>query len=81
MKKHAEQQNRFLCTLNSMNVEDCTQNKVLHDVSVYMYKALYIQLPGHILRTLGTAATQETILQLHIQETMYQWLHKMADQE
>lgn len=44
-------------------------------------RTLYIQLPGHILRILGTAATQETILQLHIQETMYQWLHKMADQE
>ena len=64
-----------------MNVEDCTQKKELHDVSVYMYNTLYIQLPGHILRTLGTVATQETILQLHIQETMYQWLHKMADQE
>lgn len=44
-------------------------------------RTLYIQLPGHILRILGTAATQETILQLHIQGTMYQWLHKMADQE
>lgn len=42
---------------------------------------LYIQLPGHILKSLGTVATPEIILQLHIPETMYQLPHKMADQE
>ena len=67
-------------------VVHCTQKQELHvgDISIsttHLTLNFYIQLPGHIPRSLGTAATPEITLQLHIPETMYQLPHKMADQE
>ena len=65
-------------------IVDCTQKQELHveDISISAtHLTFYIQLPGHILRSLGTAATPEITLQLHILETMYELPHKMADQE
>ena len=63
-------------------IVDCTPKQELGDISISAtHLTFYIQLPGHILRSLGTAATPEITLQLHILETMYQLPHKMADQE